>query len=168
MFGLSCWLHLQGAGQESALAEGLPDISRPAASFPGRHHTQLYVAELQLHTAAHSLVAPQPLDLVGGTPSTGTSRAPHSNDNPTEASHTQAAALQTEPGPSRPAAGMASAVIQGTSYGRRSNDAGFCHNYGTFASMMFTGLPLYVGHHGRRLFHSCQLRLLLSVSLQTS
>ena len=114
MFGLSCWLHLQGAGQESALGEGIPDganIGRPAASLPGRHHTQLYVAELQLQTAAHSLTAPQPVDLVGGTPSTGTSRTPHSNDNPAEASNTQAAALQTEPGPSRPAAGIASAAI---------------------------------------------------------
>ena len=110
---LSHQLYIQGAGQESALAEGLSDtvnIPSPAASLPQRHHAQLYTAVLQVQTTADSAVAPQPVDLVGVTPSTGPSTAPHGDGNPTEASHIQAAALQTEPGPSRPTAGTASAA----------------------------------------------------------
>lgn len=114
VFGLSYRLHLQGGAQDSALSEGLSDtvnLPSPAGSLPHRHHTQLYTAVLEVQTAADSSAAPQPVDLVGVTPSTGPSSALHNNDNPTEASHTQAAALQTEAGPSRPAAGTASPAV---------------------------------------------------------
>lgn len=114
VFGPSCQLHLQGGAQGSALLEGLSDTVNmpcPAASLPHRHHTQLYTAVLEVQTAADSTAAPQPVDLVGVTPSTGPSSALHNNDNPAEASHIQAAALQTEAGPSRPAAGTASPAV---------------------------------------------------------
>lgn len=97
------------------MSEGVSDngnIRSPFGSFFPSHQTKLYTAVLEVQNAADSTAAaPQPVDLVGSGPAMGANTAPRDDDNPTEASHTQAAALQTEAEPSQPTAGTESTAV---------------------------------------------------------
>lgn len=94
------------------MSEGVSDtgnIRSPFGSFFPSHQTKLYTAVLEVQNAADSsAAAPQPVDLVGTAPAMAANTAPRNDDNCTEASHTQPAALQTEAEPSHPTAGTIS------------------------------------------------------------
>ena len=91
---------LQAAQQESSVSDGHSDavnVPSPGARLPHRHRTKLYTAILDVDIAANS-AAPLPVDLVSPILPGQSSMCADS--------HTQPAALQTEPsGAVSPAAG---------------------------------------------------------------